>query len=103
MKLDIIEKVEGEPTPWVSPIVTLPKKDGKEIRLCVDMREANQAVKRERHTMPTIEELILDMNGAKSFSVSSTYVVVITSSSYIRSLVTSQRLAHTKEYTVTSD
>ena len=29
------------------------------------------------------------------FSVSSTYVVVITSSSYIRSLVTSQRSAHT--------
>ena len=68
LKLDIIEKVEGEPTPWVSPIVTPPKKDGKEIRLCVDMREANQAVKRERHTMPTIEELILDMNGAKVFS-----------------------------------
>ena len=48
LKLDIIEKVEGEPTPWVSPIVTPPKKDGKEIRLCVDMREANQAVKREK-------------------------------------------------------
>mgnify|MGYP005949847963 CR=1 FL=1 len=25
---DIIEKVQGEPTPWISPIVTPPKKDG---------------------------------------------------------------------------
>ena len=39
---DIIEHVLGEPTPWVSPIVTPPKKDGS-IRLCVDMREPNKA------------------------------------------------------------
>ncbi|XP_062571293.1 uncharacterized protein K02A2.6-like [Saccostrea cucullata] len=65
---DIIEKVEGEPTPWISPIVTPPKKNGEDIRLCIDMREPNKAVRRERHTMPTIEELILDLNGAKVFS-----------------------------------
>lgn len=65
---DIKEKVEGEPTPCISPIVTPPKKDGEEIRLCVDMREANRAVKRERHTIPTIDELILDLNDAKVFS-----------------------------------
>ena len=56
----VIEKVEGEPIPWISPIVTPPKKNGSDIRLCVDMREANAVVKRERHTLPTIEELILD-------------------------------------------
>jgi hypothetical protein len=31
---DIIEKVENESTPWISPIVTAPKKDKDEIRLC---------------------------------------------------------------------
>ena len=31
----IIEKVEG-PTPWVSPLVVIPKKNG-DVRLCVDM------------------------------------------------------------------
>jgi hypothetical protein len=52
LKLDIIEKVDG-PTPWISPIVVVPKKSG-EVRICIDMRKANQAVKREKHLMPTI-------------------------------------------------
>ena len=43
---DIIEKVEG-PTPWVSPLVVIPKKNGN-VRLCVDMRMPNQAIQRER-------------------------------------------------------
>ena len=67
LKEDIIEEVNGEPTPWVSPIVTPPKKDGS-IRLCVDMREPNKAIQRERHCMPTTDELIQDLNGATVFS-----------------------------------
>ena len=65
-KLDIIEKVDG-PTPWVSPIVVVPKDSG-EVRICVDMREANRAVKREKHLMPTMDDLIADLNGATVFS-----------------------------------
>ena len=64
--LDIIEKVTG-PTPWVSPIVVVPKNSG-EVRICVDMREANKAVKREKHLMPTIDNLVADLNGATVFS-----------------------------------
>ena len=63
--LDIIEKVTG-PTPWVSPIVVVPKSSGQ-VRLCVDMREANKAVKREKHLMPTIDDLVADLNGATVF------------------------------------
>ena len=65
-RLDIIERVEG-PTPWISPIVVVPKKS-REVRICVDMREANKAVKREKHLMPTIDDLIADLNGATYFS-----------------------------------
>jgi len=65
-KLDIIEKVEG-PTPWVSRIFIVPKKSG-EVRICVDMREANKAIKSEKHLMPTIDDLIVDLNGATHFS-----------------------------------
>ena len=39
--MDIIEPVKG-PTPWVSPVVVVPKQSD-EIRLCVDMRRANEA------------------------------------------------------------
>ena len=62
---DIIEKAEG-PTPWVSPIVIVPKKSG--IRNCVNMRAANTAVEREQHPVPTIEDLIVDLNGGTVFS-----------------------------------
>ena len=48
-ELGVIERIEG-PTPWVSPIVVAPKpKQPGKIRVCLDMRQANQAVKRERH------------------------------------------------------
>ena len=66
LQQEIIEKVSG-PTPWVSPIVCAPKKNG-DIRLCVDMRRANTAVRRERHPMPTIDDVLHEMTGAATFS-----------------------------------
>lgn len=67
-RLDIIEKIDG-PTPWVSPIVVAPKpKKPEEIRICVDMRQVNTAIKRERHITPTIDDVILDLNGSRVFS-----------------------------------
>ena len=65
-KQGIIEKVNG-PTPWVSPLVVIPKKNG-DIRLCVDMRMPNMAIRRERHPTPTIDDLIHILNGATVFS-----------------------------------
>lgn len=67
-ELDIIEPVSG-PTPWVSPIVPVPKpRDPNAVRLCVDMRQANVAIKRERHITPTFDDLISSLNGATTFS-----------------------------------
>ncbi|XP_074635909.1 uncharacterized protein LOC141894234 [Acropora palmata] len=65
-RLDINEKVKSS-TPWISAIVVVPKKSG-EVRICVDMREANKAIKREKHLMPIIDDLIADLNGATHFS-----------------------------------
>ena len=66
--LDIIEHVDG-PTPWVSPIVVAPKpKKPDEIRICVDMRLPNQAIKRERHITPTVDDIIADLSGSRVFS-----------------------------------
>lgn len=64
--MDIIEPVEG-PTPWVNPVVVVPKSNN-DIRLCVDMRRANEAIQRERHPIPTVEEITQDLSGSKIFS-----------------------------------
>ena len=66
LKSDIIEPVQG-PTQWVSPLVIIPKTSG-DIRICVDMRQANRAVIRESHPIPTVDEVIQRMNGSKVLS-----------------------------------
>ena len=66
LEKDIIEKVEG-PTIWVSPVVIAPKASG-DIRLCVDMRRANQAIIRERLPVPTVDEVLGSLNGSTVFS-----------------------------------
>ena len=65
MELDIIEEVSG-PSSWVSPVVVIPK--GDDIRLCVDMRQANSGVRRERYPVPTVDEVLQDLNKSKYFS-----------------------------------
>ena len=65
-KLDVIEKVTG-PTPWISPVVVVPKKN-KGVRVCVDMREANKAIGRDKHPVPTVDDLVGDLNNSTVFS-----------------------------------
>jgi len=67
LQKDIIEAVPDSPTEWVSPLVVVPKSD-KSVRICVDMRRANEAIIRERHPIPTVEEILLDLNGATVYS-----------------------------------
>ena len=65
---DIIEPVpDTEETDWISPLVIVPKKDDN-IRLCVDMRAANKAIKHVRHPIPTVKDVSLELNGAKFFT-----------------------------------
>ena len=66
VELDMIEKVSG-PSSRVSPVVVVPKPSG-DICLFVDMRQANTAVKRERVPIPTIDEVLQDLNQSKFFS-----------------------------------
>ena len=56
--MDIIEKLSS-PSQWVSPVVVVSKFNG-EVRLCVDMRQANCALERERYPIPTIDEVLED-------------------------------------------
>ncbi|KAG6454310.1 hypothetical protein O3G_MSEX008647 [Manduca sexta] len=64
---DIIEEV-NEPSPWVSPMVPILKEGGKEVRICIDMRRANEAIIRENHPLPTMNELLPNFRQAQYFS-----------------------------------
>ena len=59
LKLDIIEPV-SEATPWVSPLLGIPKvpKNPKndDVRIVVDMQKPNTAIKQTHHPIPTIDE-----------------------------------------------
>ncbi|KAK2715991.1 hypothetical protein QYM36_010525 [Artemia franciscana] len=64
--LGIIEKVE-EPMEWVNLMVPVEKKDGG-VRLCTDPVYLNKAMKRPHYPIPTFEDAIADLSGAKYFS-----------------------------------
>ena len=70
-ELDRMEKAgvivrQTEPTEWVSSMVTVIKPS--KIRICIDPRDLNQAIKREHYPMKTIEEVVAEIPGAKVFS-----------------------------------
>lgn len=56
LRRDIIEPKTG-PTTWVSPLVVVGKANG-EVRLCLDLRRVNDAVLREHHPMPVVDDHI---------------------------------------------
>lgn len=63
----IIESVTDEATPWISPMVIVPKNNGK-IRICIDMRAANKAIGRTRFPTPTLDDVMIKLRDAKVFS-----------------------------------
>ena len=67
VKNGILAKVT-EPTSWVSSLVIVKKPNGK-IRVCLDPRDLNRAIKRSHYPLPTIEEVATCLSGAKVFSV----------------------------------
>ena len=66
-QLGVTEKV-AEHTPSVSPLVIVlkPKQPGV-IRLCVDMRLSNKAIRRKRHITLTMDDIVVDFNSAQWF------------------------------------
>ena len=65
---DIIEPVTDKQTDWVSGLVVAPKpRNPKEVRVCGDYRQVNQAIRRERQPIPTLDELLEKMSGSKVF------------------------------------
>ncbi|XP_064594399.1 uncharacterized protein K02A2.6-like [Liolophura sinensis] len=69
LNLTLSNQLVMVPTPWVSPIHVVEKpKNPSQIRICVDMRAPNEAIQRERHITPTLDDIISELNGSKIFS-----------------------------------
>ena len=65
---DVIEEAKG-PVTWFLEIVPVPKpKKPGQIRITVGARAANKAIFRDPIAMPTTEEVIHELNGAKFLS-----------------------------------
>ena len=52
---------------WVSPLVLVPKKNGK-WRICVDYRELKKATKKDHFPLPFIDQVLDGLAGKKFFS-----------------------------------
>ena len=65
---DITKKVfDTQATPWISPIVAVPRGDSY-VHIFVDIWKANLAIQRVRHLIPAVDDVNLQLTGAKLFS-----------------------------------
>jgi hypothetical protein len=65
-KSHVITKVT-EPTEWVNSLVIVEKNNGK-LRICLDPKDLNEAIKRPHYPLPTLEDALSKLSGAKYFS-----------------------------------
>ena len=66
VRTGVLKKVD-QPTDWVSNLVVVEKKDGS-LRLCLDPKDLNKAIKREHYKIPTMEEIAAEFTGKTMFS-----------------------------------
>lgn len=59
--------VQPSSSPWASPIVLVPKKDGSQ-RFCVDYRRLNAITRKDVYPLPRIEDILTALGEARYFS-----------------------------------
>jgi len=52
---------------WLSPIVVVPKKNGK-LKICVDFRKFNKATKKDPYPLPFYDEVLNIIVGYETYS-----------------------------------
>ena len=67
VKDGIISRVDS-PSTWVSNLVVVRKPTGK-VRTCLDPKDLNRSLLRYHYPVPTIEEIVEQLHGARVFSV----------------------------------
>lgn len=64
----VLAPVEG-PTEWVSSMVAVRKRNKDEIRICIDPKDLNEAIRREHYPARTIETIIKKIHKSEYFTV----------------------------------
>lgn len=66
-KNGILEPV-SEPSSWMSALVVVTKAYNKQLRICLNPKALNRALKRCNYPMPTIDDILPHLSKAKVFS-----------------------------------
>ena len=59
--------VRPSTSPWGAPVLFVKKKDGS-LRFCIDYRELNKVTIRNQYSLPRIDDLFYQLQGARVFS-----------------------------------
>ena len=64
----VIARVD-KPTEWISNLTAVWKADKGQVRVCLDPRDLNKAIKRNHYNMPILEDVLPQLTEAKIFSL----------------------------------
>ena len=64
--MGIITRAE-QTTDWCVGIVVVPKPNGS-LQICVDLTKLNKSVRRERHILPAVDHILVQLSGATVFT-----------------------------------
>ena len=78
-QLFMLHESGEEPTDWVSSLAYSRKANGK-LRICLDPKDLNAAIKRDHYKTPTVEEITHKLAGSRKFTKldgTSSYLCII--------------------------
>ena len=59
--------VRSSSSPWASPVVLVPKKDGS-VRFCVDFRRLNSITQKDVYPLPRVDDILDTLGNARFFT-----------------------------------